>query len=335
MQRSPQPCIVTVAILMLGSIVDANGQETGTSRVNQSNTEQTRAVDFFPGFEAFKIKTSAGITIAGVKGGSGPPVLLLHGAPCNLVNWRKVAPTLASKYTVVATDLRGYGDSDMPDGVKNHENYSKRVMAQDQVDVMTELGFEQFHVVSHDRGSRVGHRMARDHQDKVLTLTTMDVIPTLHLYENVDRKFAEDYWFWFFYTAPDPVPETFIKDKPEFFMQMAFFGKPEIVEKKAFDHFVRTMKREGSAHAQCEDYRAAARIDLQHDRADLEKKLKCPVLVLWGDENPLNKGVDIVSIWKERATDVRGHGTPSAHWLPEQIPDQVIREVKNFIDEHH
>ena len=302
--------------------------------MKQGNTEQTKAVDFFPGFEAFKIKTSAGITIAGVKGGSGPPVLLLHGAPCNLVNWRKVAPTLAKKYTVVATDLRGYGDSDMPDGGKNHENYSKRVMAQDQVDVMTQLGFEQFHVVSHDRGSRVGHRMARDHQDKVLTLTTMDVIPTLHLYENVDRKFAEAYWFWFFYTAPNPVPETFIKDKPEFFMQMAFFGKPEMVEKKAFDHFVRTMKREGSAHAQCEDYRAASTIDLEHDRADLDKKLKCPVLVLWGDENPLNKGVDIVSIWKERANDVRGHGTPSAHWLPEQIPDQVIKDVTAFIDEH-
>ncbi len=323
------------ALVLFLTMGDSDGQERGAQKVNQSAADQTQAVDFFPGFEAFRIKTSSGIHIAGVKGGSGPPVLLLHGAPCNLVNWRKVAPTLAKKYTVVATDLRGYGDSDMPDGGKNHENYSKRAMAQDQVDVMTELGFEQFHVVSHDRGSRVGHRMARDHEDKVLTLTTMDVIPTLHLYENVDRKFAEAYWFWFFYTAPNPVPETFIKDKPEFFMQMAFFGKPEMLEKKAFDHFVRTMKREGSAHAQCEDYRAAATIDLQHDRADLEKKLKCPVLVLWGDENPLNQGVDIVSIWKERATDVRGHGTPSAHWLPEQIPGQVVREVTDFIDEHH
>lgn len=322
---------VTLLLLLTGA---SDGQERGTQEVNKSVPDQTNAVDFFPGFEAFRIKTSGGVTIAGVKGGSGPPVLLLHGAPCNLVNWRKVAPTLAKKYTIVATDLRGYGDSDMPDGGENHENYSKRAMAQDQVDVMTQLGFEQFHVVSHDRGSRVGHRMARDHEDKVLTLTTMDVIPSLHLYEHVDRKFAEAYWFWFFYTAPNPVPETFIKDKPEFFMQMAFFGKPEMVEKKAFDHFVRTMNRDGSAHAQCEDYRAAATIDLEHDRTDLNKKLKCPVLVLWGDENPLNKGVDIVSIWRERADDVRGHGTPSAHWLPEQIPEQVILEVTAFIDEH-
>ena len=209
--------------------------------MSQSGSGESQAVEFFPGFKPFKVKTSGGVTINGITGGSGPPVLLIHGAPCNLVNWRKVAPALAEKYTVVATDLRGYGDSDMPDGGENHENYSKRAMAQDQVDVMTHLGF---------------------------------------------------------------------------------------------DHFLRTMRREGSAHAQCEDYRAASTIDLEHDKADLDKKLTCPLLVLWGDENPLNKGVDIVSIWKERANDVRGHGTPSAHWLPEQIPEQVVEEVTAFIDEN-
>ena len=325
---------VIATTLLVVSVCPAFSQDQGTQTVNLSKSVETKAVDFFPEFEAFKVTTSAGITIAGVKGGSGPPVLLLHGAPCNLVNWRKIAPTLAKKYTVIATDLRGYGDSDMPDGGKNHENYSKRVMAQDQVDVMKHFGFDRFHVVSHDRGSRVGHRMARDHEDKVVTLTTMDVMPTLHLYENVDRKFAEAYWFWFFLTAPEPVPETFVKENPRFFMKMAFFGKPEMVEPKAFEHFVRTMSREGAARAQCEDYRAAATIDLEHDRADLDRKLSCPVLVLWGDENPLNKDVDIVSIWKERANDVRGHGTPSAHWIPEQIPEQVIKEVSAFIDEH-
>ena len=129
---------------------------------------KTKAVDFFPGFESFNLETSLGINIAGVSGGHGPPVLLLHGAPCNLVNWRKVAPSLAKKYTVIATDLRGYGDSDMPDGGENHVNYSKRVMAQDQVDVMGQLGFERFHVISHDRGSRVAHRMSRDQSDRVV-----------------------------------------------------------------------------------------------------------------------------------------------------------------------
>lgn len=303
--------------------------------MSQAEADQSPSLEFFPGFKPVGVKTSAGIHINGIVGGSGPPLLLLHGAPCNLANWRKVAPALAKKYMIVATDLRGYGDSDMPDGGENHVNYSKRAMAQDQVDVMTHLGFDRFHVVGHDRGGRVGHRLARDHDDKVITLTVMDIIPTLHLYDNVDRKFGEAYWFWFFYTVPAPVPETFISQCAEFFMNMGFFGRrKEMIEQKAFDNFMRTLQREGSVHAQCEDYRAAATIDLEHDRADLDKKLTCPLLVLWGDQNPLNKDTDIVSIWKERANDVRGHGTPSAHWLPEQIPEQVIEEVTSFIEEN-
>ena len=301
---------------------------------NDNEVTDSPSLGFFPGFKPLKVKTSGGVTINGVVGGSGPPILLLHGAPCNLANWRKVAPALAEKYTVVATDLRGYGDSDMPEGGENHENYSKRAMAQDQVDVMSHLGFDRFHVVGHDRGGRVGHRLARDHADKVISLTVMDIIPTLHLYENVDRKFAESYWFWFFYTVPAPVPETFINQSSEFFMNSAFFGRREMIEQAAFDNFLRTMRREGSAHAQCEDYRAAATIDLEHDRADFDKKLTCPLLVLWGDQNPLNKDVDLVAIWRTRANNVRGHGTPSAHWLPEQIPEQVIEEVNSFIEEN-
>ena len=302
--------------------------------VPKEKSPSTQAVDFFPGFEAFKVKTSTGIHINGVKGGSGPPVLLVHGAPCNLVNWRKVAPTLAKDYTVIATDLRGYGDSDMPEGGEGHKNYSKRVMAQDQVDVMKHFGFEKFHVVAHDRGARVGHRMAADHRDRVLSLTTMDIIPTLHLYENIDRKFAEAYWFWFFLTSPAPVPETFIINNPEFFMKTSFFGKSEMVEPKAFEHFVRTMSRPGAAHAQCEDYRAASTIDLEHDRADLENKIDCPLLVLWGDENVLNKDKDIVGIWRERATNVRGHGMPCGHWVPEEVPEMVIKDVTAFLKEN-
>jgi len=303
------------------------------------NTQATSGVSpsaqFLLGFKPFKIKTSAGISINGVIGGSGPAVLLLHGAPVNLAGWRKVAPELAKKYTVVVTDLRGYGDSDMPDGGKNHENYSKRVMARDQVDVMHALGLQRFHVVGHDRGGRVGHRLARDHEDKVITLTVMDIMPTLHLYENVDRKFAEAYWFWFFLSAPNPVPETFVKDNPAFFMTSSLFGKRDLVEDAVFENFVRTMSRQGAAHAQFEDYRAAATIDLEHDRADREKKLTMPLLVLWGDNNAVNQGVDIVAVWKERALDVRGHGVPSGHWIPEELPEQVVKEVSAFIDENN
>ena len=320
-------CGAAMLLFTARAIVPGAAQAQTASGVSPS-------AKFLPGFKPFKIKTSTGITINGVIGGSGPPVLLLHGAPVNLAGWRKMAPALAKKYTVVATDLRGYGDSDMPEGGKNHENYSKRVMAQDQVDVMSQLGFKRYHVVAHDRGGRVGQRLALDHPDKVITLTAMDIMPTLYLYENVDRRFAESYWFWFFLTAPAPVPETFIAGNPAFFMATGFFGKRNVVEDAAFDNFVRTMSRKGAAHAQSEDYRAAATIDLEHDRTDRNKKLAMPLLVLWGDENPLNKGVDIVAIWKQYANDVRGHGTPSGHWLPEEIPDQLVKEVSAFIDGH-
>jgi len=324
--------IVMTFILLTAPVAAADTQGAAMTKLI---SEESGSAQFFPGFKPFKVKTSSGITINGVIGGSGPPVLLLHGAPANLTSWRKMTPELAKKYTIVATDLRGYGDSDMPDGGKNHENYSKRVMAQDQVDVMTELGFERFHVVGHDRGGRVGHRLARDHSDRVITLTVMDIMPTLHLYENVDRNFAEKYWFWFFFTAPAPVPETMVAANPEFYMTVSFFGQRDKVEDAAFANFVRTMSRKNAAHAQCEDYRAGASIDLEIDKADLDKKLTMPLFVLWGDNNPLNKNVDIVSIWQERALDVRGHGVPSGHWLPEEVPDQLIKEVSAFIDQYN
>jgi len=322
--------ITLIVLIAFGAAPFAQG-----AAATESEPAVSPSAKFFPGFKPFKVKTSAGVTINGVIGGSGPPVLLIHGAPVNLAGWRKMAPEMAKKYTVVVTDLRGYGDSDMPDGGKNHENYSKRAMAQDQVDVMTHLGFERFHVVGHDRGGRVGHRLARDHADRVITLTVMDIQPTLYLYDHVDRRFAEAYWFWFFLSAPNPVPDTFIAGNPAFYMNASFFGKRDLVEDAAFENFVRTMSRKGAAHAQCEDYRAAASIDLEDDRADLDKKLTMPLLVLWGGDNALNKNVDIVSIWKERAVDVRGHGVPSGHWLPEEVPDLLVKDVSAFIDQHN
>lgn len=329
MNKRFRSLVTLIVLIALVTVFFAQGAAAAESAPDVSPSAQ-----FLPDFMPFKVKTSAGVIINGVIGGSGPPVLLLHGAPVNLAGWRKMAPELAKKYTVVATDLRGYGDSDMPDGGKNHENYSKRVMAQDQVDVMTHLGFDRFHVVGHDRGGRVAHRLARDHEDKVITITVMDIQPTLYLYDHVDRRFAEAYWFWFFLSSPNPVPETFIADNPAFYMNASFFGKRDKVEDAAFENFVRTMSRKGAAHAQSEDYRAAASIDLDHDRADLDKRLTMPLLVLWGDHNALNKSVDIVSIWKERANNVQGHGVPSGHWLPEEIPELLVKEVSAFIDEN-
>jgi haloacetate dehalogenase len=217
----------TAAILAL--LVGTSVPSLAGDPVKTGDTE-TPSSKLMPGFKPFQVKTSSGVMINGVVGGSGPPVLLLHGAPVNLAGWRKVAPGMAKNYTVVVTDLRGYGDSDMPEGGENHANYAKRVMAQDQVDVMTALGFKRFHVVGHDRGGRVAHRLAIDHKDKVITLTVMDIMPTLHLYENVDRKFAEAYWFWFFLTAPAPVPETMISDNPRFFMDAGMFDARKKVE---------------------------------------------------------------------------------------------------------
>jgi len=327
--------LTAVALSAVVGIPAAIAQDKSATAPALIEAARSPSAAFFPGFKPFRVRTASGVEISGVVGGSGPPVLLIHGAPVNFASWRKMAPALAQKYTVVATDLRGYGDSDKPEGGEGHANYAKRVMAQDQVDLMTALGFERFHVVGHDRGGRVGHRLAIDHGDRVITLTVMDIMPTLHLYENVDRRFAEAYWFWFFLTAPAPVPETMVADNPEFFMNASMFGKRDLVEDDAFANFVRTMASEGAASAQSEDYRAAASIDLDHDRADLDHKLAMPLLVLWGDDNALNKGVDIVGIWKERAEDVRGHGMPSGHWLPEEVPDQLVEEVGTFIDEHN
>lgn len=311
--------LVMLSICLLASATLASAEQPSPS------------ASFFPGFESFQIETSTGITINGVVGGAGPPLLLLHGAPVNIAGWRKVAPGLAEHFTVVVTDLRGYGDSDMPEGGDGHADYSKRIMAQDQVDVMVALGYEQFHVVGHDRGGRVAHRLARDHESRVLTVTVMDILPTLHLYSNVDRSFAEAYWFWFFLSAPAPVPETMIAANPGFFMNASFFGKRELIEDAAFENFVRTMSREGAARAQCEDYRAAASIDLEHDRADLADKLSMPLLVLWGEDNALNQTVDVLELWRERASDVRGRGLAAGHWLPEEVPDELVEDVTAFI----
>jgi len=292
------------------------------ARLDQSPGASAGTTRFFPGFTAFDVKT-AGATIHGVVGGSGPPVLLLHGAPQTHISWRLVAPELAKQYTVVAADLRGYGDSSTPPDGENHGNYSKRAMALDQVEVMNHFGFGRFPVIGHDRGGRVGHRMALDHPDKVTHLAVLDIVPTYYLYTHVTIAFVQAYFHWFNYLRPAPGPENDLKAQNDAQLARA---TSEIQRE-----YLRTASRPENIHAMCEDYRAAASIDLQHDKADIDKKITCPLSTLWGERGPMGRLYDVLAIWKERGTKVSGKGLPGGHNLMIDVPDQVIAEVRTLL----
>lgn len=277
---------------------------------------------FFPGFKASRVKTS-GAEINVVSGGSGPPLLLLHGAPQTHVSMRLIAPDLAKDHAVVVADLRGYGDSSKPADGENHVNYSKRAMALDQVEVMKSFGFEKFAVVGHDRGGRVGHRMALDHPDKVTQLAVLDIVPTYYLYTHVTIEFVQSYFHWFNYLRPSPGPENDLKANYE--AQKARATSEVQIE------YLRTSSDPANIHAMCEDYRAGASIDLKHDAADLDKKIACPLLVLWGEKGPMGRIYDVLSIWRERGMKVSGRGLPGGHNLQEDVPEMVIAEVRALL----
>ncbi len=285
----------------------------------------------FPGFEPLQVATEAA-SIHGVRGGEGPPVLLLHGWPQTHLEWCRIAPELARRFTVVALDLRGYGDSSKPPDGADHSGYSKREMARDAVAVMRRLGFEQFAVVGHDRGGRVGHRMALDHADRVSSLTVIDIVPTLKLYSDVTKVFATLYYHWFFLIQPAPLPETLLGSHAEFFLRR-LFGRlmPAAISEQVFADYVRCFSDPATLHAMCEDYRAAASVDLEHDRADLADKVRCPVLALWGEHGAMQPLYDVLATWRERASDVRGKALPGGHWLPEELPDLVLAELLAFL----
>jgi haloacetate dehalogenase len=288
-------------------------------------------MEFFPGFERRAIRTS-GTTINVVTGGNGPPLLLLHGFPQTHILWRKMAPELAKTYTLVMPDLRGYGDSGKPAAGENHVNYSKRAMALDQVEVMETLGFRRFMIVSHDRGSRVAHRLALDHPGRVAKLVLMDICPTHHMYATADKEMASAYFHFFFFIQPAPFPETLIGRSVDETLQF-FMGSvmPGSIEPEAYAEYRRCFANPATIHAACEDYRAAASVDLAHDEADMDKKIECPLLVLWGAKGLIGRKYDALSIWRTRARQVSGTALPGGHWLPEECPNETLAEIKPFL----
>ena len=306
----------------VGAVVAATALPGTPSAEAQVPAGVSPALKFFPGFKPLTIPVS-GAVINGAIAGQGPPVLLLHGAPQSMLSWRLVAPDLAKDHTVVVTDLRGYGDSSKPPDGENHANYAKRAMALDQVEVMRHLGFEKFAVVGHDRGGRVGHRMVLDHADRVTRLAVLDIVPTLYLYTHVTLPFVQAYYHWFSYLRPSPIPENELKDSIE--RQAAKMTSDVDLE------YLRVRRDPANIHGMCEDYRASASIDLEHDRADFETKIACPVLALWGAKAPMGRLYDVLTIWRERATTVSGRSVAAGHNLQEDAPDVVAAELRAFL----
>lgn len=279
------------------------------------------------------------IGINTVTAGSGPPVLFLHGYPQTHLIWHHVAPMLTGDYTVVLTDLRGYGDSDKPDSDPDHATYSKRVMARDQHAVMQSLGFDRYAVVGHDRGARVGHRLALDSPDAVEAFAALDIVPTRYAFTHADAEFALGYYHWFFLTAGDGVPERLIGADPAFWVRTRMArrrhgGVP--IDEAALGEYVRCFADPRSVHASCEDYRAAATIDLENDYADARagRKVTCPTLLLWGAHSFVGRYYDVPATWREYATDTRGVALPCDHYLPEEAPEATAEHLTAFLGRH-
>ena len=293
----------------------------------------------FEGFDRRRIETDETVVNL-VVGGSGPPVLLLHGYPQTHVMWHRVAPRLAERHTVVAADLRGYGDSGKPPSTADHAPYAKRAMAADQRQAMAALGFDRFHLVGHDRGARVGYRLAYDRPDCLASLAILDVVPTADIFANVDAALAKAYFHWFLMLQPEPLAETLMGAVPEFYLRWLldrWCSTPGAIADEAFAEYLRCFRDPATLHAVCEDYRAAP-LDAAADRADEGRPIACPVLVLWGADQGQHPGwpsmsLDIVERWRARAGDVTGRPVACGHFLPEEAPEETSRALLAFLAE--
>ena len=275
-----------------------------------------------------------GVTINYTKAGQGFPLLLLHGYPENHQMWHKIAPQLALEWTVIMPDLRGYGDSSKPVAKVDSSNYSKRVMAEDMVQLMDILGYGQFYLIGHDRGARVAHRLTLDYPARVKKLGVLDIVPTYNMYSRTDQEFARVYFHWFFLIQPYPFPETLIGSNPDYFLEYCLKSwsqdfssfTPQVLEQ-----YRRCFRDPLTIGGTCADYRAAATIDLEHDRQDLDRKITCPVLVLWGNQGLMERKYDVLELWRDRAHNVRGYSLPCGHFLPEEAPEATYCYIRSFL----
>jgi haloacetate dehalogenase len=290
-------------------------------------------MNFRENFKQIRIETS-GAAINLVHGGhGGQPLLLLHGYPQTHVMWHRVIPLLAPHFHIICPDLRGYGDSEKPPSDPYHSAYSKRAMAADMVQVMKELGHEQFLVAGHDRGARVAHRMALDYPERVSRACVMDIAPTLHMFTHTDQQFATGYYHWFFLIQPDGLPERMIGHEPGYYLteKLKRWSGPEAqFDPDAVAEYVRCFSDPAAIHASCEDYRAAATIDLQHDEQDRGRKIQCPLLVLWGNQGFVHRTYDVLKVWRDYAQQVDGRALDCGHFLPEEAPEQVVGALLEF-----
>lgn len=290
---------------------------------------------FTPSQFTYSHPTDGEITISYQTAGNGPPLLLLHGFPQSKAIWHLTAPQLSERFTVIASDLRGYGESSKPLGNTDHSNYSKRSMAMDQVELMRHLGYNEFHLLGHDRGGRVSHRLAADYPECVQQVMVLDISPTLAMYEQTSMAFARGYWHWFFLIQKAPIPETMISADAEFFLKQFMGGRYaglDIFAKDCWNEYVSAMQDPSCVHAMCEDYRAASTIDLDHDRVDITagKKLQMPLRVLWGEHGLVNACFSPLNDWRKVAANVSGKTLNSGHYIPEEAPEELLADALAF-----
>lgn len=288
-----------------------------------------------PAFERHSVATTAG-NVRALVGGSGAPLLLLHGDPQTHLCWHRIAPSLARHYTVVLTDLRGRGESHKPAATADHLPYSKREMAAEQVEVMRHFGFERFAVVGHDRGARVARRLALDHPDRVERLAVMDIVPALDFYERADSAIAQDYFYFFFLTQPSPKPEALIAGNPRQFMRDILTGlsiQGDFYDSAALELYLQASSAPDAIAAMCECFRAGITRDIEHDREDLAsgRRIACPTLVLWGEHGVVGRHFDMAKIWRRWAPDLKLSPMPSGHFIPEEAPAPTLSELRDFL----